>query len=78
MCVKDLFQFCAVAAHTIPDSFSFRREKLSGMGWTYPSQAVTDPGDQKLRPEGPKKIFSETPSPSYLSDGEGKELRTLQ
>ena len=32
----------------------------------------------KLRPEGPKKIFSETPSPSYLSDGEGKELRTLQ
>ena len=31
MCVNDLFQFGAVAVHTIPDSFSCGHEKLSGV-----------------------------------------------
>ena len=30
-CVYDLFQFCAVAGHAIPESFSCRHEKLSGI-----------------------------------------------
>ena len=31
MCVNDWFQFCLVAVHTIPDSFSCQHEQLSGM-----------------------------------------------
>ena len=31
LCVNDLFQFGAVAVHTIPDSFSCRHEELSGV-----------------------------------------------
>ena len=28
MCVNDLFQYCAVAVHTIPDGFSCRHENV--------------------------------------------------
>ena len=30
MCVNDLFHFCTVAVHTIPNSFSCQHKKLSG------------------------------------------------